>query len=294
MKKTLAALNALTPEQKAVLQEKRLEGSYTPQAMLALLRPVSEFDRLSDKSRVGIGCWSAVFFVLAVVCLIVTANGVIPWLLGAPLILGLLGAFLFFLVTVIRLSKVDLSNNFRQIALPFVAILREDMEKGEPMQMKLDLTAPTAKTKKTGESDAYALGVYYKVVDHFYRDAWFEGSAWLADGSSVSWAIVEDITESMRTKRNARGKHKTKSKYRKICHLAVDVTLPHKEYSVGAAEPSIDAKVKVKPAEKRTTLRLTRKVKIKSNEPWDVRALIELVAEAFRRAKPAAPAGGAA
>jgi hypothetical protein len=294
MKKTLAALNAMTPEQRSVLKAKRLEGSFTPPAALALLKPVGEFDRMSDKSRTGIGCWSAVFFILAFVCLIVTANGVLPWFLGVPLILGLFGAFVFFLVTVIRLSKVDLSNNFRQIALPFFAILKEDMEKGEEMQVKLDLTSPTHKTKKTGESDAYALGFYHKVIDHYYRDPWFEGSAWLADGSSVSWAVVEEITESHRTKRNARGKYKTKTKYRKICHLAVDVSLPKKEYSVAAQDATIDAKVKVKGGEKRTTLRLSRKVKIKANEPWDVRSLVELVAEAFRRARPAGAAGGAA
>lgn len=294
MKKTLAALNALTTEQKAILKQKRLEGSYTPQALLTLLKPIGEFDRMSDKSRVGIGCWSAVFFVLAIACLIITGNGVLPWFIGVPAILGFIGFFLYFLVTVIRLSKQDLSNNFRQIALPFFAILREDMEKGEAMSVKLDLSSPTDKSKKTGESDAYALGIYHKVIDHYYRDTWFEGSAWLADGSAVAWSIVEDITESKRTKRNARGKYKTKTKYRKVCHIAVDVTLPKKEYSVGAAEPAIDAKVKVKPDEKRTTLRMKRKVKIKANEPWDVRALVELVAEGFRRARPAAAAGGAA
>jgi len=294
MNKALTALKALTPEQKSILKEKRIEGSYTPQDAIGLLKPVGEFDRLNDKARTGIGCWSAVFFVLAVVALIVTGNGVLPWFLGIPIVLGLFGMFVYFLVTVIRLSKSDLSNNFRQIALPFLAILKEDMEKGEAMQLKLDLSSATLATKKTGQGDAYALGAYHKVIDHFYRDAWFEGSAWLADGSSVSWAIVEDITESKRTKRNARGKYKTKTKYRKVCNLAVDVTLPRKEYSVAGGQAAIDAKVKIKGGDKRTTLRLSRKVKIKANEPWDVRALVELVAEAFRRARPAVAAGGAA
>ncbi len=293
MNKALAALNALTPEQKAILKAKNLEGSFTPRAALELLKPVGEFDRLSDTSRVGIGCWSAVFFVLAVVCVIVTANGVLPWFLGVPVLLGLVGAAIYFLVTVIRLSKHDLSNNFRQIALPFFAILKEDMERSEAMQVRLDLSSPTLATKKTGSSDAYALGAYHKVIDHWYRDAWFEGSAWLADGSSVGWSVVEEITESKRTKRNARGKYKMKTKYRKVCHLAVEVTLPKKEYSVAALPPPADAKVKVKGGEKRVTLRLASKVKIKANEPWDVRELVDLVAEAFRRARPAS-AGGAA
>ena len=293
MKKTLAALKALTPEQKAVLKDKQFSGSYTPHAALALLKPVGEFDRMSDKARVSIGCWSAAMFVFAIIALVVMGNGVLPWFLGVPIVLGLFGGFVFFLVTVIRLSKHDLSNNFREIALPFFAILKEDMEPGEPMQFKLDLSSPTDKTKKTGESDAYALGVYHKVIDSYYRDAWFEGSAWLADGSALSWSVVEEITSSARTKRNARGKYKTKTKYRKICQLAVDVALPNKHYAIDRALQSDDTKVKFKPGEKRTTVRLSTKAKIKANEPFDVKELIDLAAEAFRRAKPAT-AGGAA
>lgn len=293
MKKTLAALKALTPQQKAILKEKQLSGNYTPHAALAMLGPVGEFDRMSDKARTSIGCWSAAMFVFAIVALVVTGNGVIPWFLGVPIILGLFGGFVFFLVTVISLSKHDLSNNFREIALPFFAILKEDMEPGEPMQFKLDLSSPTDKAKKTGASDAYKLGAYHKVIDTYYRDAWFEGSAWLADGSALAWSVVEEMTSSARTKRNARGKYKTKTKYRKICHLAVDVALPHKHYGVDRAPQTEDTKVKFKAGEKRTTVRLSTKVKIKANEPFDVKELIDLAAEAFRRAKPAT-AGGAA
>ncbi len=293
MKKTLDALKALTPEQKAILKDKRISGSFTPHAALSLLKPVGEFDRMSDKARVSIGCWSAALFVFSIIALVITANGVLPWFLGVPLALGLFGGFLFFLVTVIKLSRHDLSNNFRQIALPFFTLLKEDMVAGEPMQVRLDLSSPTDKAKKTGESDKYELGVYHKVIDTYYRDAWFEGSAWLADGSALSWSVTEEITESARTKRNARGKYKTKTKYRKVCLLAVDVALPHKHYGVDRALQTEDTKVKFKSGEKRTTVRLSTKVKMKLNEPFDVKELVDLASEAFRRAKPAT-AGGAA
>ncbi|MGK2857028.1 MAG: hypothetical protein ACSLFQ_07470 [Thermoanaerobaculia bacterium] len=293
MRKTLAALKALTPEQRAVLKDKRLSGSFTPHAALALLKPVGEFDRMSDKARTPIGCWSAALFVFSIVALIVTANGVLPWFLGVPLVLGLFGGFVYFLVTVIKLSKHDLSNNFREIALPFFALLKEDMESGEPMQFKLDLSSPIDKAKKTGESDKYELGVYHKVIDSYYRDAWFEGSAWLADGSALSWSVVEEITSSARTKRNARGKYKTKTKYRKVCQLAVDVALPNKHYGIDRAMQTEDTKVKFKAGEKRTTIRLATRVKLKENEPFDVRELVDLAAEAFRRAKPATMGGAA-
>lgn len=292
MIKLLAALRALTSQQRAILKDKRLSGGFTPQAVLTLLQPISEFDRMSDRARTRVGCSSAALFVCSIIGLVITANGLLPWFLGVPTVLGLLGGSVFFLVTVTRLSKSNLSNNFRQIALPFFAILKEDMEPDEPLELRLDLSSPTDKTKKTSESKAYTLGAYHKVIDTCYRDAWFEGSARLADGSTLSWSIVEEITASARTKRNARGKYKKKTKYHKICHLEVDVALPCKLYGVDHGAQPEEVKLKVRDGEKRTTLRLASTVKLKANEPFDVRSLVDLAAEAFRQAKPVI-AGGA-
>ena len=295
MNKILAALRALTPQQKALLKEKWLSGSFTPQAAITLLTPVSEFDQMSDGGRKRIGCWSAALFAISIIGLVSTNDGALPWFIGVPLTLGLLsllGVAVFFVVMVVKLSKNNLSNNFSQIALPFFAILREDMESGEPMTLKLDLSLPTDKAKETSKSSPYALGAYHKVIDTCYRDAWFAGSARLADGSTLSWSVVEEITSSKRTKRNASGKYKFKTKYHKICHLKIDVALPCKHYSVDHGAQAEDVKLKVRDGEKRTTLQLTHTIKLKANEPFDVKELIDLVAEAFRRAKPVI-AGGA-
>lgn len=280
------AWSALTPEQRAVLDHKVVDGEYPPRALIDMLRPIAAFDKKSDKVRVAIGCTGAIFVVIAGIFICANPfNGAVSWVLAA--ICALIATALIVLVT--KLSNRDLSNNFRLVALPFFAVLQEDMEPGEKARVHLDLSSPTAKDKLVRTGEPYERGAYYKVVDSLFEDEWFHGSAKLADGSTLHWEITEQVTESKRTKRNSRGKHKTKTKYHKRVHISVDVALPSKSYAVDAVSGSeIDAKVRAKEGDKRTTLHVARRLKVKSNDPIHPRVFLELIAEAYRRARPAA------
>ena len=290
MLEALKALRSLSPEQQALLRTKQLSGEYEPGALIDLLRPVAAFDSLSDKGRTSIGCTTAFLFVLSFVLLIVSVN---VSLLLLPLSVAALGGAIWLLVTVLKLKKLDLSNNFRQVAMPLFAVLREDMETGATMNVRLDLSPPTAKPKKTGTGKPYKEGAYHKVVDTTYVDAWFGGGTRLADGSLLQWDVTDDVVESQRTKRTARGKYKTKTKYRKETNLTVNVSLPTKEYAVAALPPAEGEKVKVKEGEKRTTFHLSKKVKTKSIDPVDPMELFGLISEAYRRVRPADANGSA-
>ena len=83
MFEALKAHRALSPEQKALLTTKRLEGEYEPRSLIELLRPIAAYDRMSDKARTPMGCATGALFVLAFVLLIVAAN-VSPFLLVLP------------------------------------------------------------------------------------------------------------------------------------------------------------------------------------------------------------------
>lgn len=289
MFEALKALRSLSPEQKALLETKQLAGEYEPARLIELLRPIAAYDRVSDKARTSMGCGTAALFVLSFVLLILTLNGI--WLV-APLLLAALGGAVYLLVTVLKLKKLDLSNNFRQVALPLFAVLKEDMEPGATMNVRLDLTSPTAKAKKVGTGKPYERGVYHKVVDTTYRDSWFGGGTRLADGSLVQWDVTDDVVESKRTKRTAR-KIKTKTKYEKRSTITVTVALPHKEYAVSSLPADEGEKVKVREGEKRTTFRLSKRVKTKSADPIDARELFDIFSEAFKRVRPAAATGSA-
>jgi hypothetical protein len=290
MFQALKAFRSLSPEQKALLETKQVSGEYEPRSLIELLRPIAEYDRLSDKARTPMGCSTAALFVLAFVLLVVSAN-VSLFLL--PLSLAALGGAIFFLVTVLRLRKLDLSNNFRQVAMPLFAVLKEDMEPGATMNVRLDLSPPTAKAKKTGTGKPYKEGAYYKVVDTTFVDPWFGGGTRLVDGSLLQWDVTDDVVESARTKKTARGKHKTKTKFRKQSTINVTVALPHKEYAVANLPADEGEKVKVRESEKRTTFRLAKRVKSKSIDPIDPQELFDIISEAYKRVRPAGATGSA-
>lgn len=289
MFEALKARRSLSPEQVALLETKQLSGEYEPGALVALLRPIAEYDRLSDKARAPMGCSTAALFVLAFALLVASAN-VSPFLL--PLPVAALGGAIWLLVTVLKMRKLDLSNNFRQVAMPLFAVLKEDMQPGATMNVRLDLSSPTARAKKTGTGTPYERGIYHKVVDTTYADPWFAGGTRLADGSLLQWDVSDEVVESQRTKRTVR-KIKTKTKYEKRTTISVDVALPHKEYAVTSLPADEGEKVKVREGEKRTTLRLVKRVKTKSIDPIDPAALFDIISEAYKRVRPAAAAGSA-
>jgi len=290
MFEALKALKSLSPEQKSLLETKQLSGEFEPGALIELLRPIANYDRLSDKSRTSMGCSTGALFVLAFVLFVVAAN--VSYLL-LPLSLAALAGAITLLVTVLKLKKLDLSNNFRQVAMPLFAVLKEDMQKGATMNVRLDLSPPTAKVKKTGTGKPYKEGAYHKVVDTTFVDPWFGGGTRLADGSLLRWDVTDDVVESQRTKRTARGKTKMKTKYRKQSTITVDVALPRKEYAVTDLPADEGEKVKVRESEKRTAFHLAKRVKTKSIDPVDVQEVFDIISEAYKRVRPADATGSA-
>jgi hypothetical protein len=283
---TWKAFMSLTPEQKEVLEHKSVKGEFTPRALIEMLQPIAAFDKKSDKTRMGAGCTAlllagaAIFFVCGN-----PFGGVFSYVLAG--ITAGLSTVLF--VMVAKLATRDLSNNFRLVALPFFAVLQEDMRAGETATINLDLSSPTSKEKLVRTAEPYEKGAYYKVVDSIYEDEWFDGSARLVDGSTLAWSIAEEVTVSKRTKRTSRGKHKTKTRTYKRVRMTVDLALPSKTYAVdpGAAGAATDAKVRAKEGEKRNTLHLSRRIKVRSENPIHPRVFLELIADAYRRARPA-------
>ena len=150
--------------------------------------------------------------------------------------------------------------------------------KDETMHVKLDLRDPTSKAKATGTGAPYKAGAYYKIIDTTYQDDWFSGEGVLADGSRFRWSIEETICESRKSKKTARGKYKTKTKYKKKACIDVELVLKKKTYSVeGPAKES----------EKNATMRVSKKYVHPANEPIPLDPMLEAVAGIYAAAKPA-------
>lgn len=264
--------SALDAEQKSLLALKKIAGDHTPARWLALLGNVAMYDRRADELRKTVGWSIGISFLL-----IVIGGAITPWLI-IPFALLFIGSIILFFV----LRGKDLPNNLRLFVLPFLAILREEMETESPLHLELDLTGGMNKTKLLRSQDVPGRA---RARESFYRDPWMRGSGELADGSSLEWSITDDIRERTITKTNPRGKTKTKTKYKVRRLIEVRVGLRNDEYALaGSATPTGDDRVAVKEGEKRNVLKLRRI--LTHSDPKSVLELndvVDLLAGAYRR-----------
>ena len=276
--KVVQAWRSLSPEQKRILAEKRLTAAHPIDELLATLRPLAECDKLGDSVRTKLGCSFALGIVLTIVLFFVVMNtvSVTAAVIVAVLLLAVTVALGYFWSWT---RGIDVSNNFRQFVVPVLSVFREDIDPTKPVKVDLDLSAPTNKSKLQSESQPYASGVYHKVIDSMYRDPWMSAEAVLTDGTKLSWSVTDAIRERTKTKRNARGKHKTKTKYSKKTNLEVTLGMRKKTYEVVAPEGA-----ELTGDEKRSIVTVERQVQSATLDPIEPRALIDLVADVYRNA----------
>ena len=281
----LKAYRSLTEEQKRALRDKRLDLNQPIGALLEFMKPLAACDALSDKVRTKLGCTFGLGIVALIGLTILFANLGWGWVSGLIIVMVavvMLGAGFLWRWT----KSIDVSNNFRQFMLPVLTVLREDIDPEKPVHLQLDMTSPTAKEKKQSESAPYQHGVYHKVVDSMYVDDWMTAETLLVDGTKLTWRVTDSIRERSKTKRNARGKTKTKTKYRKVTDIEVEMGLRTKTYAVESAG---DAEVTA--AGKRNKVKVGRQIRTDSLDPISPRALLDLVADVFRSARPTKEAG---
>jgi hypothetical protein len=278
------AYRSLGAEQKQILRDKKVELNRPIGELLALLQPLAACDKVADQSRKKLGC-SFAFGIVAVIAVAI----LLGWSAGALFVkLLVLAAAIALGVLYSFTRRIDLSNNFRQFALPVLTVFREDFDAAKPVHLRLNLDPPTAKTKLTAQLPAYKKGVYHKVIDKTYVDHWMTASAVLVDGTKLSWDVTDNILVREKTKKNPRGKYKSKTKYKKKTELQVDVGLRKKTYALApSAEETAAAG-----DDKRYKLQREREVRMATLDPLDPKELIDLVADVYRQTrKPVKEAG---
>lgn len=277
----LKAYRSLNAEQKQILSRKKLNANRRVGDLLALLKPLASCDSLADKSRTRLGCTFALGIVLLIGAAIVFTNVGWSWLGGlvvvvvAAVMIG--SGYLYFWT-----RSIDVSNNLREFGLPVLTVFRDDFDPEHPLHLELDLSSQTAKEKKQSESAPYKAGVYHKVIDSVYLDPWMRAQGVLVDGTKLSWSITDVIRERKKTKRNPRGKYKTKTKYSKKTEIEVELGLRKKLYDLqtqpGEAEVTSD--------DKRSKVSVTRELKTNSLDPIAPSVLIDVIAGIYRNARP--------
>jgi hypothetical protein len=188
--------------------------------------------------------------------------------------------------------RLDVNRTPLEFVTGVAPILREDTGDDGALHLRLDMRGPVMDAKKTGESQPYSRGRYYRIVDTYYMDPWCAGGAAFVDGAQVQWIATDYVRSQRKTKRNPRGKIKTKTKRKKRTNLDVIVTFPDKLYDAAEKSSGPDRqlrkdKVKDDGPDSKTVVRVRRQVKSPSTDtPLDPRHLIDLIAAAYERVKP--------
>jgi hypothetical protein len=265
----------MTPEQQQIAAAKRLGVNRPVDDVLALARALLDFDTAMAAKRKKAGCTGGIAIAAAIAGFI--TSGMYPFGWVFP-ILAVIAAIVF-ITLFVRFKSQDLSDNLRTAALPFLTVLREDMNPGDALHVDIDLRPYAIDEKKKRQSDPYKKGAYYKIIDKLYVDPWFDGGATLADGTKLRWKVVEHVMEHHKTKRSSRGKIKSKTKISRKTVAVVTLGFPMKEYAVtGEAERD----------DKRATMMLARKLKTKDENSPAFKLLVDMIAEGYRRVKASA------
>lgn len=286
--KAYQTYQTLSTTQKRFIKEKLFESSFTPEAWLRFLRTVSEFDKYGDSGRkfAGVSSCLGLIVIIASLFLFATLAQFLPTLVlyvlqGIVIICVILGAITYF-----KLKSIDVPNKLRNFVVPAVAILREDMNREEPLNLRMDLRGSTIKEKQTDENKPEKG--YPKILEKHFVDQWFAGSARLADSSILQWQIVDHVRQRRITKRNPRGKTKIKMKYKIKTLIDVHLGLRQKDYIPLSPDPRADQqdKIDVKQGDKRNRIRVRRTIVSTDQESvLELNDFLDAVASAYKQVK---------
>ncbi|WP_295453889.1 hypothetical protein [uncultured Thiodictyon sp.] len=227
---TYRAYWALTPEQRRLLKEKRIAGERTPAQWIALLGGLAAYDRQAEAVRT----WATVAMIVAPMLVFFGAlfGGIAlgyeaqAWLVALGLALTTAAPLVaLFLAT----RSTDLANQLREVALPLVSLIGEDLGPHATLQLGLDLRGGTAKDKLSKTLPARKERGR-SIRERIFLDPWMTAAVVLRDGARLRWRITDQVHELRISRRNARGKTKSKTKFRVDSRVLAALDLPAAGY----------------------------------------------------------------
>lgn len=263
---TYRAYRALTPEQRRLLKEKRVQGERTPAQWLGLLAGLAAYDRQADAVRT----WATAVMVIAPLLLFFAAlfGGIalgyetlaLPVAIGLALVAGAPLVALF-----LATRSTDLANQLREVAIPLVALIGEDLGADARVHLGLDLRGGTVTPKLRETRPASKMGGR-TIRERVFQDPWMSGAVSLSDGARLRWRLIDQVREYRISRRNARGKTKTKTKFRVDSLAQVALDLPVARYRLRPLQAA-DPGTRVQVLEKWIKLRGRRRTRQKAAAP---------------------------
>ncbi len=283
---TYRAYRALTPEQRRLLKEKRVEDERTPAQWIGLLAGLAAYDRQADAVRP----WATAALIIAPVLIFFGAFfGSIALgyeALAAPLALGLaLVTVAPLIVLFLALRSTNLAKQLREVAIPLVALIGEDLGAQARVRLGLDLRGAAVKPKLRETLPARQEG-RRSVRERVFLDPWMTGAAVLNSGARLRWRLTDQVREYRISRPNPRGKIKTKTKFRVDSLTQVALDLPSARYRLRQSRTHAGTRVEV--LEQWIKLRGRRRTRQKATQPHSapLNEVLKAITGLYARAEP--------
>jgi len=284
----LQAYQSLTSDQKLFVKERTVEGTTTPDEWLKLFSKVAEYDRLRDSSSGTFGWAGCGCFVL----------GIILFIVGVSIVILLPFAIIFIVVAIILAifffkRRKDVPNHLRLFVVPLLSILREEMDTGEQLYLRLDLRGAMVPDKmysnQLSKTGLRLQSSGSKIKEEFFQDPWLAGSAKFADGTRLQLRVVDRIRKREENKKRTSGKYKTKTKYKIKSRVEARLQFKRTKYAFSKVglQAAKNEKLNVQSDAEKDTVQIRRTVNSTAvNQPVKLYEFLDLLAKAYKQVKP--------
>lgn len=195
-----------------ITKARKIFGQRPPDAWLEILTHLELLDQKTE--RKGKRAFKIIIssFILLFVSGFIGAAIFPPALFLIPF--GIAG-FIFGIFSAIRQGKRDIDDGFRNYLKPLMKVLERDMKADRELSIEMALLPTDHKNFLKSGGQKYKKGDYHACYDRIYEREYLSLKARLYDGNRLTLSVSDSLTRSDMTKKNPRGKIKTKSKYRK-------------------------------------------------------------------------------
>jgi len=269
----------LDDRQRDFMRTKILNASLTLDEWIRFLHPVGLVDREADVIR-------KFAFGGGILCMPMGIFAAVGFGSGWPLLALPMGIAM--IVFANRMGRIDVPPVLAESVLPWLALLREDVAPGSEVRLALDLRGSECPPKRQVARSGDVNGAGW--TTDVFLDPWFSGEATFADNAVVKWDVSDLVRRRTRSRRNPRGKVKTKTKHKVLRTFDVQVRVRGKDFHATPASDGASEAVRtdIVTGDKRTSVRARSRVLLaRVDQPPRLVEMVDAVAAVYRHLTPA-------
>jgi len=208
-RKAFKLFKSLDRDQIQFVLDKKMEGKNTVDEWLNILSSVAQMDTYGDDARDKSGNLAITFGIFMVFTIVLTISK--PILFFFPI--GFTFLFLYFLLTYIRLSRIDVGNHLRLFIVPLLETIKDSLDPDTKIFLKMDFSMPVKKANLIQHQEHERIGTITK-----YRLNWMNGEIEMKFGQKLKWDITDEVKEMLGKIEDKATKMKLNAEY-DVSHL---------------------------------------------------------------------------